>query len=423
MLDDDRRAVYDSPASHRYGSAGGTKKGRKREIRLRRYPAFDPPEYVNWQPDDEVRREFSERIRRVPARQAEIEGLDGARHAELYRGLQRFRLHDIALQRWVKQGVISKAWLGTGEEAATIGAVHALDRNGPHGDIVGPMIRNAGACHEMGMSVADMLRGYLATEDSPTGGRDLHVGGLEYGICTPISMVGSLSTVINGLGLAFKSRGESRVALTWIGDGATKHGEVHEALNFAAALNLPCIFVIQNNQVALGTRFKQHHAARDFSGWGDAYGVPMFPVDGNNVLDVYAATRLAAAWCREGRGPVFMEASTFRMGGHATHDVREARRTFPAELFQHWGMRDPVAVYEDFLINGRVDLGAGSGDTLEERNQSRLHEIEEEVTREVEAAAGEALQSREDRMPEPSTAGIGVYANGQQGERNGTDRQ
>jgi len=273
------------------------------------------------------------------------------------------------------------------------------------------------------MSVADMLRGYLATEDSPTRGRDLHVGGLEYGICTPISMIGSLATVINGLALAFKTRCEPRVALTWIGDGATKHGEVHEALNFAAVLKLPCIFVIQNNQVALGTRFQQHHAARDFSGWGDAYGVRMLAVDGNNVLDVYATTRMAAAWCREGQGPVFMEASTFRMGGHATHDVREARSTFPADLFRHWGRRDPVATYEDYLIHGSVDLGGANGSTLAERNRSRLLEIETEVTQEVEEAADQALLSREHRMPAPSSATTGVYANEQDGDGDGSSHE
>lgn len=377
---------------------------------MRRYPAFDPPEYVNWTPDPELDREFAERVRINAARRAEIEALTTERHLDLYRGLLRFRLHDISLQRWVKQGVISKAWLGTGEEAVTVGAVHGLDRRGPDGDIVGPMIRNAGACHEMGMSVGDMLRGYLATSDSPTGGRDLHVGDLRLGVMAPISMVASLSTVMNGLALAFRHRGESRVALTWVGDGATKHGEAHEAFNLAAVLGLPCIFIIQNNQVALGTRLDQHHVARDFKGWGAAYGVPLLSVDGNHVLDVYAATRIAATRCREGDGPVFIEATTFRMGGHATHDVREARRTFSRELFEYWGRRDPIGLYEEFLASGGLDLGGASGDTLEARNRAVLAEAEQEVIREVDEAAAAALESRSGRMPEPSSAGDGVYA-------------
>jgi len=377
---------------------------------VKRYPAYDPPEYVEWSPDPELLEEYRERIRRSPERREIVEELEADRLLELYRGLLRFRLHDIALQRWVKQGVISKAWLGTGEEAVTVGAVHALRRRGPDGDVVGPMIRNAGACHEMGMPMADMLRGYLASADSPTRGRDLHVGDLEHGVMPPISMVGALAPVMNGLAWAFRRQGEDRVALTWVGDGATKHGEAHEALNFAAVQKLPIIFVLQNNQVALGTRFEQHHLAEDFSGWGPGYGVELLRADGNHVLDMYAATRLARDRCADGEGPVFLEAETFRMGGHATHDVREARETFPEELFERWGRRDPVGLYEEYLATSGRDLGGSDGESLEERNRSRLAEIEEAVAREVDAAAEEALESRRERMPAPEDAEGGVYA-------------
>ena len=379
---------------------------------MRRYAAYDPPEYVSWTPDPDLVKDFRDRVAAEPARTIEIAGLGPLRLLEIYRGLLRFRLHDIALARWVKQGVISKAWLGTGEEAATIGAVHALRRDGANGDVVGPMIRNSGACHEMGIPIADMLRSYLATADSPTGGRDLHVGDLDAGVCPPISMVASLSTVMNGLALAFKMKGEDRVALTWVGDGATKHGEAHEAFNFAATLKLPVIFVIQNNQVALGTRFDQHHASHDFRGWGDAYGVPLLSVDGNHVLDVYAATRLGAAHCRAGEGPVFIEATTFRMGGHATHDVAEARRTFAPHLFDYWGRRDPIGLFEEYLAGGTLDLGGDGDGELEARNRAALQRIEAEVTDEVERAAEEALASRSVAMPEPASAASGVYSTG-----------
>src|SRR5262245_30026669 len=117
---------------------------------MRRFPAFDPPEYVNWHADPELVREFSQVFRRDPARAAIVESLSRERLLALYAGLVRARLHDVALKRWVRQGVISKAWLGTGEEATTIGPVHALDRTV---DVVAPMIRNAGACCEMGMPV------------------------------------------------------------------------------------------------------------------------------------------------------------------------------------------------------------------------------------------------------------------------------
>jgi TPP-dependent pyruvate/acetoin dehydrogenase alpha subunit len=377
---------------------------------MKRYQAFDPPEYASWTPTESASRWFHERIENEPVRLREVDSMSLEKHLDLYRGLLRFRLHDIALQRWVKQGVITKAWLGTGEEAVTVGAVHALDRAGDRGDVVAPMIRNAGACHEMGMPVADMLKGYLGSADAPTGGRDLHVGDLRYGVVAPISMVGAVATVINGYALAFARRSEPRVALTWIGDGATKHGEVHEALNFASVMKLPVIFVIQNNQVALGTRLEQHHRATDFSGWGEAYGARLLSVAGNNVLDMYAATRLAAAQCRSGEGPVFIAANTFRMGGHATHDVREARRTFAPELFRDWGRRDPIGLYEEYLVGLDRELGEGSADTREERNRTVLARIEEAVIAEVDAAAEEALASRAGRMPEPSSALTGSYA-------------
>jgi TPP-dependent pyruvate/acetoin dehydrogenase alpha subunit len=268
------------------------------------------------------------------------------------------------------------------------------------------MIRNAGACAEMGIPMADLLRSYLGTADAPTRGRDLHLGDFERGVVAPISMVGSVSTVVNGYALAFRRRSEDRVAVTWIGDGSTKSGEVHEALNFAAVQRLPVVFVIQNNQVALGTHLSQHHRSADFSGWGAAYGMPAHGVDGNNVLDVHAAAVEAVAECREGRGPVMILAETFRMGGHATHDEREARQMMSPDLFQRWGRRDPVGQYEEYLAHlGRSLAPAGvEQDPSEDAvqwNRSLMRAVEAEVIQEVDTAETEALQSREVSVPEP----------------------
>jgi len=378
---------------------------------VKRYSAFDPPEYVDWSPDPQVMEQYRATIERDPQQQRRIEELSAERLLSLYAGMVRFRLHDIALKRWVRQGVISKAWLGTGEEAASIGPVHALDRSGPDGDVVGPMIRNAGACHEMGMPVADMLRAYLATADSPNAGRDLHIGGRQYGIVAPISMVGGLAPVIAGYALAFRRLGAPRVALTWVGDGATKTGGVHEAFSFAAAQHLPVIFIIQNNQVALGTHLHQHHRAADFSDWGRLYGAETAAFDGNHVLDAYAAACWAAELCRAGEGPVFLAAETFRMGGHATHDETEARKLFSPETFADWGRRDPIGCYEAWLIEAPFNLQTAEPASLgaaSEANRAVLAGVEAEVTDEVEAAAEEALASREN-MPSPESAGEGVY--------------
>ena len=381
-----------------------------------RYPAFDPPEYLHWQAEPAVVEEYAQTISRDPRRLEIIQGLGSEKLLSLYEGMVRNRLHDIALKRWVKQGVISKAWLGTGEEAATIGPVHALNRatypDGLATDVVAPMIRNAGACHEMGMPVVDMLRGYLGTEDSPTRGRDLHIGDMTHGVLAPISHVGDIMAVTGGIALSFKLQEQPRVAMTWIGDGSTKNGVFHEAMNFSAVLNLPLVVIIQNNQVALGTRLDQHHRS-SFAEWHQAYGITGSVFDGNNVLDAYAAARIAVDECRSGGGPVLLVAETFRMGGHATHDEREARATFDASLFEHWGRRDPIGLYESFLIEGSIDLGTGNrsdeASSRRQRNEQTLREIEGRILLEIDRATEAALESRRSRNPRPESAGDGVY--------------
>ena len=361
------------------------REGRRYLRPMKRYPAYDPPEYLDWEPDPEENRRFRTPFD-DPERGPVLASLDPDRVLGLYRDLLRTRLHDIGLKRWVRTGVISKAWLGTGEEAVTVGTVSALD---PDRDLVSPMIRNAGALLMMGMPVSDAFRGYLASEDSPSLGRDLHIGDLGRNVLQPISHMGTNVAVVAGVALAFRIRGEERVALTWIGDGATKTAACHEGLTLAAARRVPAVFVIQNNQVALGTRATAHGRG-DLAAWGRAYGIESLACDGNNVLDVHAAASLAVARCRDGEGPVILVAETFRMGGHATHDEREARHTFPEELFRHWGRRDPVALLEEFLRSEGVE-------------DDILRRIEADVTSEVDTAAALALESR-DRSPTPERA-------------------
>ena len=195
----------------------------------------------------------------------------------------------------------------------------------------------------------------------PSGGRDLHVGARRIsGVLQPISHMGTNVPVMAGVALAFRNSGEPRVALTFVGDGATRTGECHEGANFAAVQNLPVIFVLQSNGVALGTRSEQHTAG-SMEAWPDMYGIPKAVCDGNNVLEMFAATRIAVDRCRRGEGPAAIVANTFRMGGHATHDEREASATHFRLLFSKNG-----------------DAGIRSGST---RSISRDCGIEERASR------------------------------------------
>ncbi len=366
---------------------------------MKRYPQFDPPEYVNWSPNPRLLEQYEAALAADPERLRIVDDLTTEKLLALYAGMLRFRLHDITLHRWVKQGIIAKAWLGTGEEAVTIGNVHALD---PAIDKVAPMIRNAGACHEMGIPVADMLREYLGTADSPSSGKDLHVGSISQGVLAPVSQVGALTPVFAGVGLAFKQRNEKGVALTWIGDGATKTTAFHEGMNLAAVLRVPVIFVLQNNQIALGTRLNQHQSG-PFPAWSKAYGIAMLSCDGNNVIDTYAATKLAVDRARDGRGPVIICAETFRMGGHATHDEKEAREILASEVFEYWGKRDPIGMYESWLESHGI-------------SRAVLGETEARIIDEIAQAEQEALKSYEERMPDAKTVTERVYAQGSEPE-------
>lgn len=353
---------------------------------MERHPTFDPPEYRNWTADPELVRDYGSRISRDPRRASFVEQLGTPALLGLYRDLVVTRLQDVGLKRWVRQGVISKAWLGVGEEAATVGCVAALDRRR---DVVMPMIRNAGACHMMGFPLEQGFTCYLGTADSPSRGRDFHYGDIGKGVIQPVSHMGTSVPVAAGAALAFRNLHEARVALTWTGDGATRTAAFHEGMVFASRLEVPLIVVIQNNQVALGTTLDQHGAAAP-EDMPAAYGIEPLTCDGNNVLDVYAAAALAREQCRNGDGPAVIVAETFRMGGHATHDEREARETFPAELFVHWGRRDPVGLFEAWLM--------GEGVSAE-----TLRDVELSAGRAVREAADRALASR-NHLPQPDWA-------------------
>jgi TPP-dependent pyruvate/acetoin dehydrogenase alpha subunit len=215
-------------------------------------------------------------------------------------------------------------------------------------------------------------------------------------VIAPISMVGSLVPVLTGMALAMKraagreegaaavggratarddsaaspagARGTagarssgSRVALTWVGDGASRTGEFHEGMSLAAALGVPLIVVLQDNGIALGTPAATHLKA-PLDAMPAAYGVRWIACDGNNVVDTYLATREMVRACREGRGPAIIVARTFRMGGHATHDEAEGRAIARPEDLAHWGRRDPIGVYEEWLVRSGRDLAAAMND-------------------------------------------------------------
>jgi len=290
-----------------------------------------------------------------------------------------------------RQGKIPGGAYGSrGQEATSVGSALALEV----GDVIGPMIRNSGAILVRGVPPGRFLATFLGRRDGMTRGRDgnTHFGDLSRGVLAPISMLGALIPACAGVALAFKMRGEDRVALTWIGDGGSSVGDFHEGLNFAAVLQLAMVVIVENNGYAYSTPVERQTRARSFADKAAGYGIPGVSVDGNDLPEVYEATREAVARARAGEGPTLIEARTFRMRGHAEHDDASY---VPKELLAAWEARDPLRRFHDGLIRSGLFT------------EQDLQPIRERVEQEIAEAERFALASPE---PDPAEATRGLYA-------------
>src|SRR6185437_10463705 len=173
-----------------------------------------------------------------------------------------------------------------------------------------------------------------------TRGRDgnVHFGDKDFGCVGMVSMLPDMMLVATGMAMAFKLRGERRVALTWFGDGSTSRGDCHEAMNWAGVQRLPVIFVLENNQYAYSTPLDQQFAVNPVER-AAAYGFPGMSVDGNDVEAMFEATRRARERAINGEGPTMIEAVTMRMHGHAAHDDM---KYVPAAQIEEWRRKDPI---------------------------------------------------------------------------------
>lgn len=234
------------------------------------------------------------------------------------------------------------------------------------GDIVAPMIRDLGAVLAMGTTpaarrelVRQTLGAQMAKAGSPMDGRDLHLGDWSRGVLPPAAPLSISPMTATGLGWAFaRGEGERRVALAFVGEGATSLGEWHEAINVAAVERAPVVFCVQNNQTALATPVRQQTAVRTFADKAAGYGMPGVTLDGTDADDVAAAFAWAVERARRGDGPCLLELVAMRMCGHAHHDDmlylgREPKvsRSYPElhpsgyadpERWAFWSERDPI---------------------------------------------------------------------------------
>jgi TPP-dependent pyruvate/acetoin dehydrogenase alpha subunit len=310
---------------------------------------------------------------------------------ELYYYLRLAREMELRLVNLFKQNkVVGGLYPGYAHEATTVGTALAL---GP-GDVLLPLHRDLGAQLARRQPLKYIFAQYMGKATSPTGGKDgnVHLSNPELNIVGCISHIGAMFPVAVGISYAGRLQGKEIVTMTYTGDGGSSIGEFHEALNFAAVLNVPFILVVENNHFAYSTPLDQQYKVARISDRAAAYGIAGEHVDGNNILEVYSVTRRCVERGRAGGGPTLLECETMRMMGHSVHDPA---KYVPRELLEEWSRKDPVRRYENYLTRHKVLKPAD------------VKEWDARLAREVDEAVAWAEESP---MPVPEDAARGVWA-------------
>jgi len=274
-----------------------------------------------------------------------------------------------------------------GQEAVAVGVCQAMD----DGDVFASTHRAHGHTLARGTHPnAVMAELYGKIEGCSHGyGGSMHLYDVVRGNLGANAVVGGGLPAITGAALAFKLRGEARVAVAFFGDGATNIGTFHEALNLAQLWQVPAVFVLEDNRWAESTPESQHSPISDLSERAKAFGMKVMKVDGQDVEEVHKVASRALKYARDGKGPVFLHVSTERLVGHYIGDPQVYRDK--DELHRLQETRDPITLL-------RQKLGVTEDEF--EADDREVHEI-------VEASVEFAKAGTD---PKPEDALKNIYA-------------
>ena len=301
--------------------------------------------------------------------------LDAETLRKILRDMVTVRVFDDRMYRSQRQGKTSFYMKCTGEEAIATATAAALDREDMHF----PTYRQQGLLVARGYPLVTMMNQIYSNKADPIKGRQLPImySDKAHGFFSISGNLGTQFPQAVGWAMGAAIKGDSRIAMGWIGDGATAEGDFHSAMTFAAVYNVPVILAVVNNQWAISSFSGIAGAERaTFAQRAVGYGIAGLRVDGNDALAIYAAVKWAAERARSNLGPTLIEFFTYRAEGHSTSDDPSGYR--PSEEAKAWPLGDPVERLKAHLI------------TLGEWDEDRHAAMSAEADAAVRAAQKEA---------------------------------
>jgi TPP-dependent pyruvate/acetoin dehydrogenase alpha subunit len=310
---------------------------------------------------------------------------------EMYRRMVRIHEFEIAASDLFRRGQVKGA-IHTyfGQEASGVGICMALRDD----DLVAGTHRSHGHNIAKGADTKRMMAEIMGKETGYCKGRggSMHIAAFETGSLGALSVVASGIPLAVGAGLAFKMRGEDRVAVPFTGDAGSNTGNWHECLNMASTWTLPVVFVLENNHYGVSTNIRETVNIEDLSIRARAYGIPGVRVDGFDVIAVYEAAVNAVSRARLGEGPTLLVTECYRLDGHYAGEPEVYRSRSEVEEYRK---KEPVGRFRNYLI----EEGKAGAELLDAIDS----EVKHEITEAVEFA-------KQSPAPEPSTAMYYIYA-------------
>lgn len=320
--------------------------------------------------------------------------MDKSEHLKLYQEMVVIRRVEERSAELYQQGKIGGfLHLYIGQEAVSTGLISARQPQ----DRVITAYRDHGVAINCGISAKEVMAELLGKETGTSKGKggSMHLADVNKNYFGGHAIVGSHLPIATGLALGDRYQGNDSVTICMFGDGATNIGFFHEALNMSKVWDLSVLWVVENNQYGMGTTVERASAVTEITQKAEGYGMPHASINGMDLIEVRNQAKEMIEEIRSGKGPMFLEAKTYRFRGHSMGDPERYRK---AEEVHEWRANDPIGIFRRYILENNI--------ASEEELDASDHEAEQIVE--------EAVQYAES-SPEPDAEALyaNVYVNEQ----------